>query len=276
MQTFNSNRPLVFKVGGTFFDDQDAQKDFFAALCMLLAQGKKLIVVHGGGAQVQQQLHSLGFESVKHKGLRVTPQEHMPIVTGVLAGTLNKCLVNAAQKEDIQAVGLSLADGDFCICTQVSKELGCVGEPHPQNDLMLNTLLGANYLPVISSIGRDNLGQLYNVNADQAATCIAQVLDADLFLLSDVEGVLDSNRELVSKLDNTLMQDMINSNVIVDGMQVKVEAAQQAANTLNRPVTVASWNSMSKIVCSNQKSVGTQILPANLAITQTDDSALVS
>ena len=255
------NKPLVLKVGGSFFDDNNAQQDFFAALSMLLAKGRRIVVVHGGGNQVQNQLQALGFASSKHKGLRVTPDEHMPTVTGVLAGTLNKSLVIAAQQQSIAAVGLSLADGDMCICSQIDPLLGAVGMPHPQNATLLNLLIDAHYLPVISSIGRDNNGNLFNVNADQAATCVAQLLDAELYLLSDVPGVLNEHKVLVDSLSTELAKAMIDAGVITDGMIVKVEAAQAAANELKRPVVVGSWAAMSHIVTTKLNHVGTLITP---------------
>jgi acetylglutamate kinase len=261
MQNDIQSRPMVLKVGGSFFEDESAQKDFFSALCMLLAQEKQIVVVHRGGNQVQTQLNKLGFESIKHNGLRVTPKEHMPIVCGVLSGTLNKQLVTSAQREDIQAIGFSLADGDFCTCSQISEVLGSVGKPHPQNSFLLQTLLNAHYMPVVSSIGSDLNGELYNVNADQAATCVAQVLDADLFLLSDVPGVLDENKQLVESLSHQQSEQMKKDGVITDGMIVKVDAAQLAADELERPVIVASWASMSKIAISKQQEIGTKILP---------------
>ena len=117
-------------------------------------------------------------------------------------------------------------------------------------------------MPVISSIGADQEGELYNVNADQAATCVAQVLDADLFLLSDVPGVLDGNKQLITSLKPSETKQLKVDGVITDGMVVKVDAAQLAADELSRPVIVASWTSMSKIAINKQQDIGTQILPS--------------
>ncbi|MFT5277138.1 MAG: acetylglutamate kinase [Glaciecola sp.] len=250
---------IVLKVGGNFFEDQQAQSAFFDSVAALKKQGHNVAIVHGGGAQLQTQLTALGFKSEKYEGLRISPDEQMPAVTGVLAGTLNKKMVVMAGKAGLTGVGISLADGNLAICEQVARHLGAVGYPHPHSAKLLHQLMHANLTPIICSIGSDQQGRLYNVNADQAATCIASLLYADLYLLSDVSGVLDGNKKLINLLDDSNTSQLITDGVITDGMLVKVKAAQEAARTLGKPVRISSWNEVNAIGSDAEYAMGTLI-----------------
>jgi acetylglutamate kinase len=263
---------IVLKVGGNFFDDTQAQSSFFNAVSKLKQQGYNIAIVHGGGSQLQTQLTALGFESKKHNGLRISPDEQMPAVTGVLAGTLNKQLVCMAMQYGLSGVGIALCDGNLAHCTEVDASLGAVGYPHPKSAKLLHQLMHANLTPIICSIGSNTEGRLFNVNADQAATCVASLLYADLFLLSDVAGVLDAQKNRISQLSYQRIDELMANGVIADGMVVKVKAAQEAANTLQKPVTIGSWSQVSDLLTDLQEAqnhnteislnTGTQILPA--------------
>lgn len=250
---------IVLKVGGNFFDDQQAQDGFFASVAALKNQGHNVAIVHGGGSQLQAQLTALGFVSEKHEGLRISPDEQMPAVTGVLAGTLNKQMVTMAAKAGLTGVGISLADGNLAVCEEVMPMLGAVGYPHPRSAKLLHQLMHANLTPIICSIGSDLHGRLYNVNADQAATCISSLLYADLYLLSDVSGVLDENQLLIENLNDAKIDKFIKSGVITDGMIVKVKAAQEASKTLGKAVNIGSWNDVSMMFLETSKKMGTSI-----------------
>lgn len=252
---------LVIKVGGAFMQAEDA------ALALLttirdLQQSYIVILVHGGGAMVEDLLSALNLTSQKIDGLRVTPKEHMPYVAGALAGTANKQLCGLAIKSGISPVGLSLLDGKMCHATVMREDLGSVGAVEAGDATLLKALAATYMLPIISSIGADNEGNLLNVNADQAATVIAQLLDAELLLLSDVPGVLDANKNLISQLDSEKINYLIAQNVIRDGMIVKVNAALTAANSLGRSVTIASWKDSKKLLgLLQQKAIGSKISP---------------
>jgi acetylglutamate kinase len=252
---------LVIKVGGAFMQAE------VAALALLttiseLQKNYVVVLVHGGGAMVEELLNALNLSSQKIDGLRVTPKEHMPYITGALAGTANKQLCGLAIKAGISPVGLSLLDGKMCIATVMRKELGAVGSVEPGDATLLKALAATHMLPIISSIGADNNGNLLNVNADQAATVIAQLLDAQLLLLSDVPGVLDANKNLIEHLDTEQINTLIAQNVIRDGMIVKVQAALKAANSLGRSVTIASWKDTEKLLgLLQQQAIGSKILP---------------
>ena len=257
----NHKNSLVIKVGGAFMQDKDAA----LALLGTMAELQKnyfLVLVHGGGPMVEELLSALNITSQKIDGLRVTPKEHMPYITGALAGTANKQLCGLAMRSGLNPVGLSLLDGKICHATVVRQELGAVGSVEPGDVTLLKALADTHMLPIISSIGADNNGNLLNVNADQAATVIAQLLDAQLLLLSDVPGVLDANKNLIEHLNNEQIEMLIAQNVICDGMIVKVQAALNAANSLGRSVTIASWKNAEKLLgLLQQRAIGSKIAP---------------
>jgi acetylglutamate kinase len=252
---------LVIKVGGAFMQAEDAALTLLTTISEL-QKNYIVVLVHGGGAMVEELLNALNLTSQKIDGLRVTPKEHMPYITGALAGTANKQLCGLAIKAGISPVGLSLLDGKMCIATVMREELGAVGSVEPGDATLLKALAATHMLPIISSIGADNNGNLLNVNADQAATVIAQLLDAQLLLLSDVPGVLDANKNLIEHLDIEQIETLIAQNVIRDGMIVKVQAALKAANSLGRSVTIASWKDAEKLLgLLQQQAIGSKILP---------------
>lgn len=252
---------LVIKVGGAFMQAEDSALALLATI-RELQQNYFVVLVHGGGAMVEELMSALNLTSQKIDGLRVTPSEHMPYITGALAGTANKQLCGLAIKADICPVGLSLLDGKMCKATVMRKELGAVGSVEAGDATLLKTLANTSMLPIISSIGSDNEGNLLNVNADQAATVIAQLLDAELLLLSDVPGVLDANKNLIRQLEPEQIDSLITQNVIRDGMIVKVKAALTAANSLGRSVTIASWKNSEKLLgLLQQQAIGSKISP---------------
>lgn len=253
---------LVIKVGGAFLDSPSHAEALFTVI-KSLQENYWIVLVHGGGNSVEQLLSQLGLKSEKINGLRVTPEAHIGYVVGALAGTANKQLCALAHRNTVNNVGLSLADGSMTKCLPLDQQLGSVGKVVSKNNKLLLSLLEQHYLPIVSSIGCDNDGHLFNVNADQAATAVAQVLDADLILLSDVEGVLDGNKSLISVLDGNLCEQLIQQNVIRDGMIVKVRAAQLAANSLQQPVTIASWKKPERLsrLAENSELLGTKVLP---------------
>lgn len=252
---------LVIKVGGAFLDHTEHALSLLKVIKQLQSHFS-VVMVHGGGNGVEALLSQLGLKSQKIEGLRVTPEEHIGFVVGALAGTANKQLCSLAMKLELNSVGLCLADGQITISQKISEELGSVGSVLPGDSSLIDTLLKSRFFPIISSIGANEAGELLNVNADQAATAVAQTLNAELLLLSDVPGVLDAEHQLVHILNTDTADKYIAQNVIRDGMTVKVRAAQLAANTLNRPVTIASWKHAEQLLnLLNNEQIGTQVLP---------------
>ena len=254
--------PLIIKLGGVLLDNEEALTRFFTALQQYRSMhSRPLVIVHGGGCLVDELMGKLQLPVVKKQGLRVTPADQIDIITGALAGSANKTLLSWATKFGLNGVGLSLGDGQLAKVTQINEELGHVGNANPGSPDLLNLLLGAGYLPIISSIGMTEKGELMNVNADQAATAIAETLGADLVLLSDVSGILDGKGQKIAEMSAEKAQMLINQGIITDGMIVKVNAALEAAKTLGRPVEIASWRHAEKLTTLfNGVAVGTRIL----------------
>ncbi len=258
--------PLIIKLGGVLLDSEEALERLFSALVNYRESHQRpLVIVHGGGCVVDELMKGLNLPVKKKNGLRVTPADQIDIITGALAGTANKTLLAWAKKHPIAAVGLFLGDGDSVKVTQLDEELGHVGLAQPGSPKLIISFLENGYLPVVSSIGVTDEGQLMNVNADQAAlpvvssigvtdegqlmnvnadqaaTALAATLGAELSLLSDVSGILDGKGQRIAEMTAAKAEQQIEQGIITDGMIVKVNAALDAARTLGRPVDIASW-----------------------------------
>ncbi|PMJ89364.1 acetylglutamate kinase [Vibrio sp. 10N.261.55.A7] len=261
--TKTNTMPLVIKLGGAALSCSETLSQLFAAIEAYQQQAQRqIVIVHGGGYLVDDLMKKLNLETVKKNGLRVTPYDQIPLMAGALAGTANKLLQGQAIKDGLNAVGLSLADGGLCHVEELDPELGAVGKASPGDSTVLQAILNTGALPIISSIGLTESGQLMNVNADQAAVAVAGALDAELVLLSDVSGVLDGKGHLIESLDEQQASALIQGKVITDGMIVKVEAALEAANDLGRAIQVATWRYPEKLTqLFAGKNIGTQFLP---------------
>ena len=257
------SKPLVIKIGGAILDYQEEGKaSALSQLLSVIAEFKDhvVVLVHGGGCVVDEMLAQAGFTTEKKHGLRVTPPEQMPIISGALAGNVNKSIVAQATKLNIAAVGLSLADGGMIECSISPLNLGMVGVPKAKNSQLLDNLINAKFLPVISSIGAISTGDLVNVNADDAAVEICKLLNGELLLLTDVNGVKDATGEYLPSINSSKAKQLIDEGVISGGMTAKVNAALHAANQLRRSIAVASWQSPEKISqLLNGDNIGTRI-----------------
>lgn len=253
-------KPLVIKIGGAILEKESALTALLAVIAQL--DNKQVVLVHGGGCVVDEMLAQAGFSTEKKHGLRVTPKEQISLISGALAGTVNKAIVATANSLSLAAVGLSLNDGDMISCTLSTQGLGQVGIPKTNNSKLLDNLLKNQFLPIISSIGALKNGDLVNVNADDAAVAICQLLNAELLLLTDVNGVKGSDGEYLSSLNSEQANSLIEQGVIAGGMTAKVNAALHAANQLRRSIAVASWQSPEQIINLLQgDAVGTCIQP---------------
>lgn len=258
----NSQKTLVIKVGGALLQCEMGMARLMDTVAKMIAEGKKLVLVHGGGCLVDEQLTANGMKTEKLDGLRVTPVEQVPVIVGALAGTSNKVLQAAAIKSGVTAIGMSLGDGGIVTAKVKDTRLGCVGEVSPKNADYLTFILSQGWLPIVSSIAIDESGQLLNVNADQAATVLAKLIDAQLVLLSDVSGVLDGKGQLIKSLNRAQIEELTHSGVIEKGMKVKVEAALDVAELMGQPVQVASWRNAEQLLgLANGQAIGTQVQP---------------
>jgi len=255
-----ANKPLVIKIGGAILEKESALKSLLKVVASLKNQA--VVLVHGGGCIVDDMLKQAGFSTVKKQGLRITPKEQITIIAGALAGSVNKGIVATAASLNMSAVGLSLLDGDMVNCQLSDKNLGMVGEPKAHNSKLLDTLLNTQFLPVVSSIGSLASGELVNVNADDAAVVICQLLNAELLLLTDVNGVKDGSGAYIDSLNSAQANALIDQGIIAGGMTAKVNAALYAANQLRRSIAVASWQSPEQILnLLAGENIGTRIQP---------------
>ncbi|QIQ41668.1 MAG: acetylglutamate kinase [Buchnera aphidicola (Microlophium carnosum)] len=253
--------PLVIKLGGVLLESDNAMMRLFKSLVDYQKSYKRhVLVIHGGGRLIDDLMKKLSLPVKKKNGLRITPSEHINVITGALAGTVNKTLLAWALKYNINAVGLCLADGNSVNVEKLDQDLGHVGKALPGSPLFLKKLCEESILPIISSIGITNDGLLMNVNADLAATALATTLQANLILLSDISAILDGKGQRITEINSIQAQRLISQGIITNGMIVKVNAALEAARVLRRPVDIASWQNTEELkLLFNGVNVGTRV-----------------
>jgi acetylglutamate kinase len=252
-------KPVVLKMGGRLLQDR-AALDALLTVCASIKTQRPVILVHGGGDQVDQWLAKFGFSTEKIDGQRVSPAEQMPVITGALAGAVNAEMVSRAMLAGLKPVGLNLSAGGACQFT-VNQRLGAVGIAKPADPALLEVLLAQGFTPVFSSIGIAADGQLLNVNADLAAAAICQLVKGQLVLLTDVPGILDGQMQLIAQLSPADAAKLVEQGIIKGGMKVKLDAALDTAAVLKSNIVVAGWQHPEDLINLMQdKPVGTCIL----------------
>ena len=226
------NKIIVVKYGGNAMINEDLKKAVMGDIVLLSLIGVKVVLVHGGGPEISEMLNKIGKTSEFVNGLRVTDAETADIVQMVLAGKVNKSLVNLLQNTGGKAIGLSGADGHMIEATQKNPELGFVGEITDINVDIINDVLEKGYIPVISTVGCDKEGNVYNINADTAAAGIAGKLKAEsLISMTDISGILrdkDAPSSLISQIVASEAPTLVRDGVISGGMIPKVECCIEA------------------------------------------------
>jgi len=198
-----------------------------------------MVLVHGGGPEINHWLKALKIKSSFVNGLRFTDGPTLEIVEMVLSGKVNKKLVADLNKRGVTAAGLSGKDAGMVVCRQI-KRLGFVGEPVKVNTKILTYLAKNNCLPVVSSLSLDMNAQTLNVNADSFATALAVALKADkLILMTDVPGVLDASKKTIKGIKISGIKKLLNSGVITGGMIPKIKACAQAIKRGVKEVWIA-------------------------------------
>jgi acetylglutamate kinase len=228
-------KTVVVKYGGAAMDDPVLRNSVAKDLALLHFVGIRVVVVHGGGPQVNDMMKRLGLEPKFLGGLRVTDPATMEVAQMVLVGQVNKELVSLVQKNGGEAVGLSGQDAGLIRAHKLEcdlGDLGCVGEIDSINTAVVDTLCDARYVVVISTIGLGAEGESYNINADTAAGAVATALAAEkLIVLSDIPGLLDDvNNEdsLISELTPAQAQELVAAGKVSKGMIPKLEACLKA------------------------------------------------
>lgn len=231
---------LLVKIGGTLLDAETSRRRLAAELTAAAGDGIQLVVVHGGGKQMTRFLAERGVESRFVNGLRVTTPETLDAVLKVLAGSVNQELVAAFIAAGARAVGLSGIDACLTEAETLSPELGAVGRLVRCNPDLLDLLTSRGYLPVVACVAADRQGRIYNVNADQMASACAAAYGADrLVFLTDVNGVLGPDRQLLPSLTIADAERLIRLGVANGGMQAKLNAAIEALRKGVREIVIA-------------------------------------
>ena len=222
-----ANRTIVIKYGGAAMKDGNLKAKVINDIVFLTSVGVRPVVVHGGGPEINNWLQKLDIEPAFKDGLRVTDSDTMDVVEMVLAGRVNKELVSLINRAGGLAVGLCGKHGQLIQARPVGKEgVGFVGEVTNINIDLIQTLVAAGYVPVISSVAADEEGQAYNINADTVAGEIAAALQAEkLILLTDTPGILydfHDHSSLIKKLDIQKARELIDDGIVSGGMIPKV------------------------------------------------------
>ena len=223
---------IVIKYGGNAMQSEELKRLVMRDVVLLSMVGLKVVVVHGGGPEITDMLKRVGKKSEFVDGLRVTDKESAEIVQMVLAGKVNKNLVNILQSCGGKSIGLSGMDGHLIEAKIKDERLGYVGEITKINIGIVEDVLEKGYIPVISTVGCDNVGNIYNINADTAAARIAGVLGAEsLFMMTDIRGVLKDKNDPESLMKKIYVSDarqLENKGIISGGMIPKVECCIEA------------------------------------------------
>ncbi len=223
----------VIKLGGSLLDDATRREAALRSIVAAWNRGENVVLVHGGGKHVDAKLAKLGIAKKTHAGLRITDDATLAVVVSVLAGTVNKLLVSELTKLGVNAAGISGADAGTIVAIPHPPiggvELGHVGQVVDADDTLINAMLGARILPVVSSVAQGPNGSLLNVNADTAASAVAVAMNAGaLHFITDVAGLLDSSGNVVEFIDHTTAATLIASGVVAGGMRPKLLAALSA------------------------------------------------
>ena len=226
------NKIIVVKYGGNAMVSPELQKAVMDDIVLLRLIGVKVVLVHGGGPEISEMLRRVGKESKFVDGLRVTDEETAELVQMVLAGKVNKNLVNLLQNAGGKAIGLSGMDGHMIEAKMQDERLGYVGEITKINTAPILDLLEKGYIPVVSTIGCDGENHVYNINADTAAARIAGALKSEnLILMTDIKGVLrdkDDPETLISRIYVSEVPQLMSEGIIQGGMIPKMDCCVDA------------------------------------------------
>lgn len=223
---------IVIKYGGNAMINEDLKDSVMRDIVLLSLIGVKVVLVHGGGPEITDMLKKIGKESRFVDGLRVTDKETVDIVQMVLAGKINKGLVNLIENKGGRAIGLSGVDGHMIQAKVKDERLGFVGDITGVNVQPIFDVIDKGYIPVVSTVGCDCDGNIYNINADTAAAKIAGELHAEsLISMTDISGILkdkDDPSTLIPKITVAEAPDLIADGIISGGMLPKVECCVNA------------------------------------------------
>ena len=227
-----SGKIVVIKYGGNAMINEQLKQQVMEDITLLWLIGVKVVLVHGGGPEISETMKKLGKQAQFVNGLRVTDKETVDIVQMVLAGKVNKTLVNLLQMKGGHAVGVSGIDGGIIEAAMKDEALGYVGKITRIRPQPITDLLEKNYIPVVSTVASDRQGNTYNINGDTAAAFIAGALNAErLIMMTDIAGILrdkDDSSTLIPALTVSEARKLFDEGVISGGMIPKVDCCIEA------------------------------------------------
>ena len=227
-----SGKTVVIKYGGNAMVNEELKQQVMEDIVLLWLIGVKVVLVHGGGPEISQTMKRLGKQAQFVNGLRVTDKETVEIVQMVLAGKVNKDLVNLLQTKGGHAIGLSGIDGGILEAVVKDDALGFVGEVTKVRTQPILDILEKNYIPVISTIASDRQGNAYNINGDTAAAYIAGALGAErMIMMTDIAGVMmdkDDPNSLIPNITVSQAEQLKEQGIISGGMIPKVDCCIEA------------------------------------------------
>ncbi|MEM6580722.1 MAG: acetylglutamate kinase [Pseudomonadota bacterium] len=240
-----TGKTIVVKFGGNAMVDEELHESFARDVVLMKLVGMNPVVVHGGGPQIGELLSRLNIKTEFVDGMRVTDAQTMDVVEMVLGGSVNKEIVASINRNGGKAIGVTGKDGQLIRARKMTVsrqapelnaseiiDIGHVGEVDKIDTEVLNVILDSHFIPVIAPIGADDQGNSYNINADLVAGTLAQVLQAEkLMLLTNVEGLLDKNNEVLTGLSTTQVDALIADGTITGGMLPKITCALDAVKS---------------------------------------------
>ncbi len=225
-----NNEYIVIKCGGSVLIDQNLFDIFIQDISTLNKLGFIPIIVHGGGKRINNKLKEIGLESKFIKGLRVTDKEIIKVVEEVLID-FNKEISNALDQQNCESQSINSKENNILTVIQENQELGFVGSPINVDRSIIDKIIADKKIPIIAPLGLDKNDQTYNINADTAAGYIAKKIKARrLIILSDVEGVLDNNKNLIPEINSDSIKDLIDNQTITGGMIPKINNCLDVAS----------------------------------------------
>ena len=262
-----SEKIIVIKYGGSIMENENLSKKVFSDIVLLKFVGMKPIVIHGGGKEITSLMKKLDIPSKFVSGHRITDKETLDIVEMILAGRINKRIVGGINAQGGLAIGLSGKDANLVkvekLVLNESLDLGYVGDIKEINTELIFSLINSKYIPIISSIGIDEKGQGYNINADIVAGKVANALKAEkLIYLTDTDGVLDRDKGIISHLSIKEANKLIERGDIIGGMLPKVNSGIDALKNGTKKVHIINGLTSHSILLEvfTEGGVGTEIV----------------
>ena len=233
-----SKEKIVIKCGGRVLLEPELFNNFINDVTILKKLGLTPIIVHGGGPRIKKKLDELNIETKFIMGLRVTDEKVIKVVENVMI-EFNKEIVRALEKNGCPAKSITIKENNVIYAEQKNIELGYVGKPVKIDDQIIKNLIKENFIPVVSPMGLDKKKQPYNINADTAAGALARsIRSRRLMLMTDVEGVYDKNKKLISEIQSNEAEKLIYDQTISEGMIPKIRTCIKALNDGVRGVVI--------------------------------------